>query len=195
MLKKNQPANNQPSHPNTTWQPSSRLNHPTQPLPQPAYMPPPAKPPNTPSQPSNNSLLPNSAITFAQQPHFPVAPHFTNQSPSTPSQQPINQAQPPITPTSPIQPATQWGGPKPSFIPQGVERLSKLDMEGNYPPFLTVSWTEWVNMYTTLIQDITRYQRALNENDPCSANRIALEMLGITTKMIEEAAARMEARA
>jgi hypothetical protein len=56
-------------------------------------------------------------------------------------------------------------------------------------PFVTFTWAHWQDLQTQAVQNFTRFQRAVAQQQPQLAALIALEMLQIVAELQKEAAA------
>jgi protein-disulfide isomerase-like protein with CxxC motif len=61
--------------------------------------------------------------------------------------------------------------------------------QGFDAPFVTFTWAHWQNIQAEVVQNFTRFQRAISQQQPQLAALIALEMLHIATELQKEAAA------
>jgi hypothetical protein len=56
-------------------------------------------------------------------------------------------------------------------------------------PFVTFTWAHWQDIQAQAVQNFTRFQRAISQQQPQLAALIALEMLHITAELQKEAVA------
>ena len=56
-------------------------------------------------------------------------------------------------------------------------------------PFVTFTWAHWQDIQAQAVQNFTRFQRAVAQQQPQLAALIALEMLQIAAELQKEAAA------
>jgi hypothetical protein len=61
--------------------------------------------------------------------------------------------------------------------------------QGFDAPFVTFTWAHWQDMQAQAVQNFTRFQRAISQQQPQLAALIALEMLQIAAELQKEAAA------
>ena len=61
--------------------------------------------------------------------------------------------------------------------------------QGFDAPFVTFTWAHWQNIQAEVVQNFTRFQRAISQQQPQLAALIALEMLHIAAELQKEAAA------
>ncbi|MFL5701573.1 MAG: hypothetical protein ACJ8AG_01950 [Ktedonobacteraceae bacterium] len=61
--------------------------------------------------------------------------------------------------------------------------------QGFDAPFVTFTWAHWQDMQAQTVQNFTRFQRAVAQQQPQLAALIALEMLQIAAELQKEAAA------
>ncbi|HEX6557295.1 MAG TPA: hypothetical protein VF026_31315 [Ktedonobacteraceae bacterium] len=61
--------------------------------------------------------------------------------------------------------------------------------QGFDAPFVTFTWAHWQDIQAQVVQNFTRFQRAISQQQPQLAALIALEMLHIAAELQKEAAA------
>jgi hypothetical protein len=61
--------------------------------------------------------------------------------------------------------------------------------QGFDAPFVTFTWAHWQDIQAQAVQNFTRFQRAISQQQPQLAALIALEMLHITAELQKEAVA------
>jgi protein-disulfide isomerase-like protein with CxxC motif len=61
--------------------------------------------------------------------------------------------------------------------------------EGFDVPFVTFTWTHWQGIQAQTVQNFTRFQRAISQQQPQLAALIALDMLHIAAELQKEAVA------
>ncbi len=61
--------------------------------------------------------------------------------------------------------------------------------QGFDAPFVTFTWAHWQDLQAQAVQNFTRFQRAVAQQEPQLAALIALEMLQIAAELQKEAAA------
>ena len=61
--------------------------------------------------------------------------------------------------------------------------------QGFDAPFVTFTWAHWQDIQAQVIQNLTRFQRAISQQHPQLAALIALEMLHIAAELQKEAVA------
>ena len=61
--------------------------------------------------------------------------------------------------------------------------------QGFDAPFVTFTWAHWQDIQAQTVQNFTRFQRAISQQQPQLAALIALEMLQIAAELQKEAAA------
>jgi hypothetical protein len=61
--------------------------------------------------------------------------------------------------------------------------------QGFDAPFVTFTWAHWQDIQAQAVQNFTRFQRAISQQQPQLAALIVLEMLHIATELQKEAVA------
>ena len=70
-----------------------------------------------------------------------------------------------------------------------IEACGIQEEQGFDAPFVTFTWTHWQDIQAHTVQNFTRFQRAVAQQQPQLAALIALEMLQIAAELQKEAAA------
>ena len=68
-------------------------------------------------------------------------------------------------------------------------RLYCEEEQGYEVPFVTFPWERWLELQATLIQGVTRFQRAIARKDACLASLIVAEMQQVIVELQKEACA------
>ena len=64
-----------------------------------------------------------------------------------------------------------------------------MEEQGFDAPFTTYTWKHWLDMQTTLVQCLTRYQRAIEKRQAITALMVVLDLQQIGAEMHKEACA------
>lgn len=72
---------------------------------------------------------------------------------------------------------------------QTSKRPAASRKQGFDVPFVTFTWAHWQDIQAQAVQNFTRFQRAISQQQPQLAALIALEMLHIAAELQKEAVA------
>ncbi len=61
--------------------------------------------------------------------------------------------------------------------------------QGFDAPFATYTWKHWIDMQTTIVKCLTRYQRAIEAHQALTATMVVLDLQEVAAEMLKEAAA------